>query len=216
VTTGTAISVTAGATHSGVNFGLSGGGTISGTVTDAATFAGLNPVTVTVYNSSGVGIKSATTSVAGRYTGVGLATGSYFARTFVANPLNYVDELFDNIQCAPSCTITSGTAIAVVAGGTTTANFPLSAAGSIAGTVTDAATTAGLGNVTVQVYNSTGTFVRGTVTTGTGSYSVGGLVTGTYYARTFVPNTMNYIDELWDNIPCLNCVVTTGTAIAVP
>ena len=217
VTAGTAINVTVGATHSGVNFALAGGGTIGGAVTDAVvTSTGLANVNVTIYTSTGVGIKSVATTSTGAYAVVGLPTGAYFARTFVPSTLNYVDELFDNIPCVPGCTITSGTAISVTAGVTTTASFALSPAGSITGTVTDAGTVTGLSGVTVQIYTSTGSSLKSTVTTSTGSHTVVGLTTGTYFARTFVPSTLNYIDELYDDFPCVpGCTITAGTAIGV-
>jgi len=48
------VSVTAGATTSGVDFGLALGGRISGTVTDAATGTPLAGVSVQVYTASAV------------------------------------------------------------------------------------------------------------------------------------------------------------------
>jgi hypothetical protein len=46
-------------------------------------------------------------------------------------------------------------------------------------------------------------------------YTVSGLLTGSYFART--SNALGLIDQLYRNIPCVNqsCTVTTGTAIAV-
>jgi hypothetical protein len=50
-----------------------------------------------------------------------MPTGSYFARTFF-NSRGYVNELYDNIVCSPTCTVTTGTPIPVTQG-TTTSNI---------------------------------------------------------------------------------------------
>jgi hypothetical protein len=213
VTTGTPISVTAGATTSGINFALATGGRISGTVTDAATSAALSSVTVQVYNSSGVFLSGFVTNGAGTYTFLGLPAGTYYART--VNSLGYFDELYDNISCTSDCPITTGTPITITTGATTSGiDFALVKGGRISGIVTDAATSAPLNTVGVQIYNSSGAFVTSGATNSSGIYTSGtGLPTGTYYARTF--NSQGYVDELYDNITCLNCNVTTGTPISV-
>ena len=46
-----------------------------------------------------------------------------------------------------------------------------------------------------------------------GRFDVGALPTGTYFAAT---SSSNYLDELYDNLPCLaDCDQTTGAPIAV-
>ncbi len=214
VTTGTPIVVTVGATTSGINFALAPGGRISGTVTNAANSAPLANVGVQIFNSSGQQVASPTTDSAGNYiTNVGLPTGTYFART--NNSQGFIDELYDNITCFPSCTVTTGTAISVTAGATTSGrNFALNAGGRISGTVTDSATSAPISNMNVQIFNSAGTFLFSAFSDGSGNYITGpGLPAGNYFART--TNLQGYVDEVYNNITCVPCNVTTGTAIAV-
>ena len=93
----------------------------------------------------------------------------------------------------------------------------LDADGAITGTVTAATTATPLSGVSVTVYSSTGEFVRSGLTDAAGYFSVARLPAGTYYARTQVNFFQNFLDELYDNIPCpMLCAVTTGTPIVVP
>lgn len=122
VTSGTAIGVTQPSTTNNINIGLALGGRIAGRVTDAGTGAGLPSAGVTIYTASGVPVASAFTDVSGNYVSLqGMPTGSYFARTFF-NSRGYVNELYDNIVCSPTCTVTTGTPIPVTQG-TTTSNI---------------------------------------------------------------------------------------------
>lgn len=202
VTTGTPISVTAGATTPSINFGLPTGGTIAGTVTDAATAAPLSGVSVYIYGSTGSFVTSRSTNASGVYSANGLPTGTYYAAT--SNASGYVNETYNNIPCGGSCSPTAGTPIAVTNGATTSGiNFGLVAGGRISGRVTDTSTGLGLGAISVRIWNASS--VVGTATTDcSGAYVLGaGLPAGTYYASTV--NSLGYLDEAWDNVPCLNC-----------
>ena len=205
--------VTAGATTSGIDFGLSAGGRISGTVTDAATGAPLSGVTVRVYTETGTSLGSAFTDASGVYlTSQGLPTGSYRVRT--SSSLGYLDEAYVNIPCL-NCSSTTGTLVAVTAGATTAGiNFALAAGGRISGTVTDAATGAPLSGVEVDISTESGSYVTNGYTDASGVYlSNTGLPTGSYRVRTY--NSLSYINEAYDNIPCPNCSSTTGMLVAV-
>jgi len=215
VTSGTPISVTQGTTTTGIDFSLAPGGRISGTVTDAATGLPLSSVTVRIYNSSGGQLTSVNTNGSGVYTtSAGLLSGTYYART--SNSLAYIDELYNNISCPGSCSVTSGTAISVTEGTTTTGiNFGLTLGGRIGGTVTGAATGLPLANVQVNIYGANGSYVGSGYSDGSGVYTSSGLPAGTYYAGTW--NSQGYLDELYDNIPCPDgsCSVTGGTPVNV-
>ena len=65
--------------------------------------------------------------------------------------------------------------------------------GSITGTVTDAATSTPLPNVTVHSYNASGAHVGSTVTDTSGAYAIADLPAGTYYLATV--NGLEYADE---------------------
>jgi hypothetical protein len=217
VTTGTAVAVTSGATVTGIDFALSPGGRVSGTVTDAATGLPLANVEVDVYSSTGLYVSYSTTNSAGVYTSrTALASGTFYVRTW--NSQGYFDELFDDVPCpAGSCSITSGTPVSVTAGATTGGiDFDLARGARISGTVTDHATGLPVADVGIDIYNAAGWYVTYAYTDGTGVYaSAGGLTPGTYYAKTY--NSAGYIDELYDNTTCLGsaCSVLTGTPITV-
>ena len=214
VTSGTPIQVAPGATTAGIDFGLSPGGRISGTVRDAATSLPLAYAYIEVFDSAGDAVTYGTTDGAGLYTSYrGLPSGTYYAR---ASENQYLDELYDDIPCAAGCTVTSGTPIGVTVGLTTTAiDFGLTPGGRISGTVTDTATKVPLANLRIIVSDSAGQYVTDATTDGSGVYTITGLLTsGTYYART--ANSRDYIDELYDDIPCAaGCTVTSGTPIGV-
>ena len=82
LTTGTGLNVTAGATTSGIDFGLALLGTITGTVTNAGTGAPLAGVGADIYNASGSYVGYGYTNASGVYTVIGLATGTYYVRTW--------------------------------------------------------------------------------------------------------------------------------------
>jgi hypothetical protein len=225
---GTPISVTAGTTTSGIDFGLRPKGRISGTVKDAATGLPLAGVRVSVVGSTGLPVTSASTDGAGAWaTGVSLAPGTYYARTW--SSAGYVDEVYDDIACPQTtCPEENGRPIVVAAGTTTTGiDFGLVRGGRIGGTVKDAATGLPLAYVEVRIYTAAGSQVATTLTNALGdwathgrhgvwgTYGGPGLVSGTYYART--SNSLGYVDEFYGDIPCPGeaCPVTAGTPISV-
>ena len=117
VTTGTPITVLAGAVSTGVNFALlSGAGGISGTITDVRTGAPLPGVSVQIYTASGTFTKSAITNLAGAYATSGLAPGTYYARTLQESvPSLHANQLYSGVRCS-NCTVTNGTPIVVARG----------------------------------------------------------------------------------------------------
>ena len=201
ITTTTPIKVASGATVT-IDFPLSPGGSITGTVTDH-TSAAITNVTIQVAASSGTLVKTAASDGSGIWTVRGLPPGTYFARTAVSNSGNYLDEAYSNIPCAPSCpAITTTTPISVVGSGTTDRiDFSVSAGGSISGTVTNSATAAPVGGVTIKISNSTGVLVKEVSTDAAGAYVAGGLTGGTYYAQTDVPPTVNLVAKRTTTLP---------------
>ena len=211
VVEGRAIVVAATQTVSGINLALAKGGSVTGSVTDAGSGAALTGVSVGLYTSRGTPLNNAATSSGGRYTIGGLLPGTYYAKTY--NTQGYTDQLYDNLPCV-NCVIATGQPIVVSATQTVSGiNFALSKGGAIAGRVTDEASGNGVAGVLINIYSSGGTFVGWAQTSAGGSYSVGGLLPGTYNVKT--SNTLGYIDELYDNLPCLGCTATTGKPIVV-
>jgi hypothetical protein len=217
VTAGTPISVVAGATTEGIDFGLARGGRLAGIVTDAVTGLPLEGVEVSIHDSSGTRVAGRTTDSFGVFTSVdALAPGTYYART--SNELGYSDELYDEAPCPGGvCSVTTGTPIAVAAGvPAATIGFSLSAGGRISGAVTDAGTGLPLAGVRVRIHDAIGRPVTSGTTDASGAWAtLTGLPSGTYYART--EGAPGHVDELWDGNPCPLgvCTVTSGTPIHV-
>jgi 3-methyladenine DNA glycosylase Mpg len=213
VTTGASLTLTAPNTLGNINFTLPPGGRISGQVT-ADTGGALTIAEVDIYDTSGNFVTDALTDASGNYvTGEGLPPGNYFAKT--SNGEGYVDELYNNIQCSFAfCNVTTGTPIAVSGGATTPGiNFALTRGGFITGRVTNAATGAGIGGVGVFV-NTANSTVAFTQTDESGHYSFGPIPPGTgYFVRT--SNNLGFIDEVFNNVRCVPCNVTSGTAVTV-
>ncbi|HEX7152071.1 MAG TPA: carboxypeptidase regulatory-like domain-containing protein [Thermoanaerobaculia bacterium] len=212
---GTAVSATVGQVTTGIDFTLDpDGGRISGRVTDGVTGDPIRFENVYILADTGETVTYGQTDENGDYTSFnGLAGGNYYA---YVQPRGYTAEIWNDVACDGECTILNATAIAVTAGSTTgSINFALgSSEARIAGRVTIASTGEPLGNVEIGVFNSQGQRVTSAMTDeATGDYSAA-VQGGTYYVRTFASFSYpGYVDELWNNIPCSSCNVTTGTAV---
>jgi hypothetical protein len=147
------------------NAKLKEGGSISGTVTSAATGTGLGGVfvSVSVIGEFGESQGSTTTEAAGKYTVKGLAPGLYTVE-FSPSGGEYLP------QSQPAT-------VAEAEGSVTTANAALKQGGKISGRVTDAYTHNGLGKIGVE---AGGDFAS---TNDNGEYTVTGLSSGSYKIR---------------------------------
>lgn len=217
VTAGTGISVSAGAVTAGVDFTLkTNGGAISGAVTDSGAGAPIVRAEVLVYNSLGRLVTFGYSDDAGNYsTYHGLAAGDYYA---VASAHGFGTELYDNVACE-GCVPTTGTAIAVTLGATST-GVDFSLPGVLArarGTVTDETTQQALGGVWVYFYDANGEPVIAAESSfEDGTYEARLPAGGTYYARTFNVVHEGYGDEAYGGAPCTSCdVVATSAPIEV-
>jgi hypothetical protein len=93
-------------------------GSITGTVTNATTGAGV-PAVVQVWSSAGSLVAVESTNSSGLYTVTGLTTGSYYVRT--SNLAGLLDQLYQNVPCN-NCPVASsgGTLVAVTSPNPTT------------------------------------------------------------------------------------------------
>ena len=217
VTSGTGIALTGGVPTNGIDFVLTPGGTISGTVTDAGTGLPVANVSVRAYNTGNFYVAGATTNASGAYTLTGLATGTHYVATL--NSLGYVDELYNDIPCPGSqCPLfNTGTAVPVTAGSPSgPINFTLAAGGAITGTVSVAGSGATLNGVSVYVLTEDGSYLARATTNASGVYTKAGLPPGTYHVATL--NTLGYVDELYNNVSCpgtFSCDQASGAPVIV-
>lgn len=215
-TTGQAVTLPAGtSTLSGIDFALTAGGQISGTVNDALSGIPIR-ANVRVLNATGAQVNLAAGSVTGGYTTPALVPGQYHLVT--SNTLGYVDRVFADVagvDCVGCDPLAIGTPVAVTAGATAGGrNFTLSPGGRIAGTVFGPQ--GPLFPATVEFFAQGSALAAGSATTNlAGQYLSGaGFPGGTYTARTV--NSLGYVNEVYEDIACLeSCSPVGGTPIVV-
>ncbi|MCP3963441.1 MAG: carboxypeptidase regulatory-like domain-containing protein [bacterium] len=198
----------------GVDFGLESAGAIAGRVTDAATGKGIEGIYVDVFDAAGAPQTHGVSGEGGRYLSrVDLKPGLYYART--AGGHDYVHDLYDRVSCA-DCDVTAGKPIKVASGATTGGvDFALERGGSIAGKVTDAATSKGIESLRIRVFDAGGNQITSAVTGAYGAWATtfASLRPGTYYART---TGRRHPDQLYGGLPCEGtCDVTAGKPVEV-
>jgi hypothetical protein len=115
-TNGTPVAVSYDQTVSGIDFALSKGALISGTVTDVRTGLGIANIVVEFYDSNGNFVTEDFTDSNGNYVSRNAVHGgTYFSKTdSVWTDLEYVNMLYDGHDCSDGCDVTTGTPIVVV------------------------------------------------------------------------------------------------------
>ncbi len=219
------VSVTAGSVTSGKNFDLEHGGSITGTITNAATSAPLQGITVYVYQRSNAGsdvyVGDATSDASGGYSVGGLRTGTYYLHTY--NNEGFLNEIFDGIQCSGYCSsgtaVELGTGVAVTTGLTASGkNFALDVGGAVSGRVVSTAGSTPIADAWVNLYGNDAAgnynFAAQGQTNASGEYIVRGLLAGTYYA---VSDAQAYVDEIYGGVMCLGyCYPSAAKSVGTP
>ena len=218
--TGAVVTVALDTTASGIDFALESGGSMLGTVVDAATGTPLAGVAVHVANQSADAITSAAADVSdasGVFSLAGLPAGAYYV--FTRNSAGFIDEAFGNIPCLGECPAVAvlGVPVAIAADTQTTAvDFALEAGGRISGVVTDAGTGALVPGAAVAIVEAGGRMVDFVRTGATGSYlTPSGLAAGTYYVS--VRGEQGYRGQAYGNVPCPGeCLSPAAVALGTP
>jgi hypothetical protein len=207
------VSVSAGATTSGVDASMQQGGQISGTTTDSASKAAVAGISVCVTERGGEYFRHcATTNASGEYTVSGLNTAQYnveFAQPEESS-LNYRTQFYSG-----KASESEAGAVSVTAGSTTTGiNAALLGGGIITGTVTDAVTKAGISGIQVCSYASTSRCVH---TGAGGNYTISGLGSGGYTVSYFAPeaSALNYLSQSTEAVKVTSGETTSGTNAAL-
>jgi protocatechuate 3,4-dioxygenase beta subunit len=174
----TLVTVTANSDTTGVSFQLSPGGSITGAITRSDTNAPVTGVAVDVFEAAGNAlVKSGTTNASGIYTITQVEPGDYKVRARLANFATTFHGGGRVLVDANTMPVT------VTEGGTSQADISMAPAGGIVGTVTDAATSAGVGGVAIDVYDANNNSIESTTTSGTGSYTLRRFQPGAYKVR---------------------------------
>ena len=211
VTGSDAVTVTAGARREGIDFSLTFGGGLAGSVTTLDE-APVSSLSVEIYNAVGSLVGTPRTDASGQFILRGLPGGRYFART--RNSRGLIDQVFDGFGCTPfPCVTGLGTPLVLGGGLIEGVGFTLAAGSELQGNVTDQ-----FGNPLptgeVVLFDERAREVkRGLIADG--QWRLTGIADGTYYA--VVLNGSGLIDELYERKPCPGgrCDVTEGTAIIV-
>ncbi len=214
---GTPIEVVANSDLTGIDFQLDRLGSLSGTVIDAATSGPISGVRVEAWTEAGSYAGTGFTGGLGEYLVDELLPGNYF---LVFDPDNHAGELYDDLPCHDgNCDVTTGTPVAVALNATTGGvDAALDLLGAISGIVTDSLTGGPIDGVRVEIWDAESDYVTSTTTDSSGNYEVPQLGPGTYYVTT--ENYQDYLDELYDDLPCLagapsGCDPDKGTAVVV-
>jgi hypothetical protein len=214
VTSGTVVSVTAGASTTGIDFVLDRGGAVSGRVTAADSGLGVS-AQVRLVDASGAYAGSGYSDSSGRYHGGGLLPGSYYAvaGTFYL----YFWQLYQGLPCAHgTCDPMTGTPITVVKNEVTNGvDFSLPRGGQIGGRVVDQVSGVALDGVQVTIFDAAGSVTQAW-TNANGEYRTEiALETGTYFA--IADPQSPHLAELYQDLACFDalCDPTGGSIIAV-
>lgn len=149
------------------------------------------------------------------------APGSY---RFSASMQYYASQLYDHIDCASDCASEqpAATLLQIVAGAPEPSiSFDLHKLPVVSGRVTDSGTGNGLWNVSLTLWPTLGSgYVGNTTTQADGTYSIQGVVPGTYW---LVASSTDHADRAYVNAPCddgsggqiSGCQLTSAQAITV-
>lgn len=194
-------------TTTGIDAGPATGGTITGTVVDAATGRALQDILLTAYTKGDlVTAKKTRTDAAGAYALGGLAAGAYFVEAFDPAPSPiYAPEVYQDV---PTHAIRAGMPVVVKAGRTTSGiDFGLDRGGRITGTVVDAATRAPLSGVYALLYvprfgkvSGYGIVFRVDAQGKFDTRTMAGALTPGLEYRMWLNAPPGYVDEGYDNI----------------
>jgi len=195
--------VKAPATTAGIDFVLSPGATIAGTVTVAGTGTPVAGASVIVRrNDLGPTARTAPTKAdaQGRYRSPALVTGEYTVEAWPpGDSSNLIRVMFGGRVCTYyGCPLAEGEAVRVTEPNQISPiDLALPVGGSISGSLTDAVSRQPVGYVLVTATSES--FTARTVSTLDGKYTINALVTGTYAveARPAWEGTLGAPRELW-------------------
>ena len=219
---GTAVIVAGTATAAGRNFSLEQSVAVGGVVSNGGVAAN---VAVEIYGQIGNLLRSTVTNASGSYTFADLAPGRFYVRT--RNLLGRTDDLYyqngnaNNTSVSKpdcvglACQIRRGTPIDMIAGSSfTTANLALLAPGQISGVISNAASSALMSGVTLELFDARGALVGSRSSSASGAYNFGALAAGNYYLVS--RGTPAFVDLAFPNSSCpSSCNGLNGSAIAV-
>lgn len=196
VTAGTVVSVVAGATASGIDIALPAQGHITGFVAAAAGPPPTQGLLLVVSGSDGNPHRFSWLGAGGEYQ-IAVEEGTHYVA--VLPEVDFVEQVYDGINCPSGCSPTSGTPVVVLpALATTGIDFELEPLTGIVGVVTDSGGRP-LSGVAVDVWLPNGAWTTSAVTGSNGRYRIPA-TTGIFYLST--DNGFGAIDRVWAEVEC--------------
>lgn len=205
----------------GIDFELDRGGVLSGVVVAAATQAPVTTATIAIFRLDGGYETNAFANSSGQFRVAALPAGQSYR--VVAEPSGgaLLGEVWEEQPCVPgsSCDPSTGTPVPVALNAPACVTFTLDGApnpegAGISGHVTGVA--GALAGVQISIHDAAGAPAGTVLTDASGNYLTTGaldLQPGTYFVR--ASGALGYLDELFDNLPCVACNPTTGTPVVV-
>ena len=213
--TGRAVPVVIGATTTNVDFALTRGSGISGTVRSQADNTAIAGASVVVYDSTGRERLRGRASLDGTYLLQGLPSGSYLVAFSNAGweSVVYPSVACDHGQCQP----TQGAPVVLRDDETAMGiDGTLPRLGRISGIVRFEDTGLPARNVYVYAWSDGAVVASGSSQGLGGEFSISGLYPGTYYLST-ASGGQNYVDVAYPDTPCIfhQCAQPAGSAVTV-
>lgn len=208
------VSAQEGQEQGGVDFDLTSGGRISGTLHDGYLGRPLADagIAISFYDASGTWLDYSETrsDASGHYAFGGIPAASYYVTVFIDNGVFYDrTQLYPGIACDPDCPpVTSGQMLTLSnASPASGIDFTVHPSAVIRGRVTDATTGQGLGNV--GVWTTDGSYPSAMSAAGSGDYLF-------YTAENSIPihvftfGSQPYIDQVFPGIACIQRPCSSG------
>lgn len=195
------IEVAADAAVTGVDFMLFPGADITGSVRAAATDAGLAGIDLDLFSEDGGRLDSylATTQADGSYAIGALPPGTYYVR---ADPSPAKDQFFLDAFYGGGRTLAEATSVVVAESGVAQIDIALDPAGSIAGSITDAATGQGVAGIDLDVFDALGERSDAdAVTDANGNYETSPIPPGSYVLRADPGLEQGYVRTYYPDAP---------------
>ena len=203
---------------SGIDFDVDLGATLSGNIVDAATLNGVDTFFVEMVstdpNAEFYRVYSVIDPVTGDYTISGIPGGDY--RVYLNPNLGnlHIPQIYGGPECNGCSTLLSqgiGSVVTLTSPAATTGiNFSVNLGASISGRIVDSTTLNAIDEIgLILVFNQLNYLLASNIIDGTlidpaadGSYTIGGLLPGSYYVQGGDLGRSFYQRELYANRPC--------------
>lgn len=210
---GTAVSVTAPDITFDVDFGLSLGGTITGTIVEQGSGDPVVEADIIVFDTLGDPVVWVMPDPFGDFDSGAIPEGSYFVLVDSWDEWQ-VDEVYDDLACADFCDPEEGTPVVVTVGTAADLDFELAIGGMITGSVTAVDGGDPVVDCELRLIDPAGDWVALAFTDEEGAFEFTAIPVGQFYLVTH--NFDNLVDLIWQDLECPGlCDATTGEPLNI-